>query len=144
MSVDVPLLSESDWREECAAVVRDVGQFVSFIRVSEKLEVSSGDALKVAAASLISFSQSSSSCVYLNITTLEDRLFTVELTARGFRVVASGSHDLIGKRESEVGSTVTYETPYSLLQSISQKFSGEFGRSLQLRLEALAPRSPQS
>ena len=69
--------------------------------------------------------QSSACRIYLNVTTIESKDFTVALTGEGFRVVAEGKHDSVDEqnhlRASTSESTV-FETPYSLLGSISPGF----------------------
>jgi hypothetical protein len=68
------------------------------------------------------FIQSSASNIYLNLTTNEEKCFTIELTCQGFRV-ASESHDNIG--EGVEDSDDIFETPYALLNTISPGFGEE-------------------
>ena len=69
--------------------------------------------------------QSSASRIYLNVTTIESKDFTVALTGEGFRVVAEGKHDSVDEENHLSASTsesTVFETPYSLLGSISPGF----------------------
>ena len=69
--------------------------------------------------------QSSASRIYLNVTTMESKDFTVALTGEGFRVVAEGKHDSVDEENHMRASTSegsAFETPYSLLGSISPGF----------------------
>ena len=69
--------------------------------------------------------QSSASRIYLNVTTIESKNFTVALTGEGFRVVAEGKHDSVDEENHLSASTsesTVFETPYSLLGSISPGF----------------------
>ena len=116
---------------ECSVLVRTSGIF----RVKEKLPVK-----KIFFSSVtisISF-QSSSSNIYLNLTTLECRKYTIELTARGFQVVSDSDHDTtnleeVERAEEEEGEF--FETPYSLLNKISPGFSNAFGQDLFKKLK---------
>ena len=69
--------------------------------------------------------QSSACRIYLNVTTIESKDFTVALTGEGFRVVAEGKHDNVDEENHLRASTSessVFETPYSLLGSISPGF----------------------
>ncbi|XP_047132509.1 GSK3B-interacting protein-like [Hydra vulgaris] len=77
---------------------------------------------------------SSDNCVFLNIETKENALFTVRLSPQGFQVV---SHAL---DKDENGSTTyprVYETVYSLLENISESYVTVFGNALSVKLNAL-------
>ena len=87
--------------------------------------------------------QSDNSCIYLNITTVEDLKLTVQLSVQGFRVVSSNEHDQIIETEDDVedddNDEVTfYETPYSLLDSISPGYREAFGNNLASQLRKLS------
>lgn len=113
------LLDEDGWKSEAEAIIRDVGEFVKVIHVSDALE-------------------SSASRIYLNVTTIESKDFTVALTGEGFRVVAEGKHDSVDEENHLSASTsesTVFETPYSLLGSISPGFRDAFGRRLSFKLE---------
>ena len=70
------------------------------------------------------------------MTTLEDQDLTIELSAEGFRIVSSNSHNEIGPKDPGVESPV-FETPYSLLDSVSPGYILEFGRALTAKLNSL-------
>ena len=85
--------------------------------------------------------QSDNSCIYLNITTVEDLKLTVQLSVQGFRVVSSNEHDFIETKDdaTEDDDEVTfYETPYSLLDSISPGYREAFGNNLASQLRKLS------
>ena len=69
--------------------------------------------------------QSSASRIYLNVTTMESKEFTIALTGEGFRVVAEGKHnsaDEENQLRAPTSEGSVFETPYSLLGSISPGF----------------------
>jgi len=118
---EIFLAESKGWKEEAEAVIHDVKDQVKDIKISEKL-------------------QSTNSCIYLNITTVEDLKFTVELSPQGFVVVAKDVHDTISKTISETPSEdLTYfETPYSLLDSVSPGYREAFGKSLASQLRKIS------
>lgn len=104
--------SSENWKQEAEAVINDVKSHVNNIQISQRL-------------------QSSNSNIYLNLTTIEDKRFCVELSSEGFRIVG---YDF---DEDTIDSDVFYETPYSLLNAISEKFKESFANSLQNQLNSL-------
>ena len=118
------LLDEDGWRSEAEAIIRDVGEFVKVIHVSDALEVRKRTTYCIGSYEVILL-QSSASRIYLNVTTIESKDFTVALTGEGFRVVAEGKHDSVDEENHLSASTsesTVFETPYSLLGSISPGF----------------------
>ena len=81
--------------------------------------------------------QSDNSCIYLNITTVEDLKLTVQLSVQGFCVV-SNEHDKIEPPKNEEDEITYYETPYSLLDSISPGYREAFGNKLASQLRKLS------
>ena len=63
------LLNEDGWKEEAMGVIKEIKDYVKQLTISE----------------LVS---SSSSAIYLNLTTLEGDKYTVRLSERGFSIVA--------------------------------------------------------
>ena len=80
--------------------------------------------------------QSSSSHIYLNVTTLEDLDLTIELSSEGFRIVSSNGHNETGSKDLSTELPV-FETPYSLLDSVSPAYIREFGKALTEKLNLL-------
>ena len=75
----------------------------------------------------------------MNITTVEDLKLTVQLSVQGFRVVSSNEHDQIIETEDDDNDEVTfYETPYSLLDSVSPGYREAFGNKLASQLRKLS------
>lgn len=111
---ETPFDSEG-WQTEARSVIQDVQGHVQSIATSDNL-------------------RSTNTRIYLNLTTREGDRFTVELSGHGFRVVGSNHDDL--SRDLEEGPTF-FETPYSLLGSISPAFSTSFGAKLCERLQQL-------
>lgn len=107
------LLTEDKWRAEVNSVINDIKDHVHSVTVSHELN-------------------SSESRIYLNITTLEERRCCVELSALGFLLVGS-DHNLVDVMQSQ-----HFETPYSLLGSISPMFYQSFGAQLMEKLTALS------
>jgi len=105
-------LNEDGWKEEAIAVIKDVEKYVELILISDQLD---------------------SSChqVHLNLTTKEKQRFTVELSAQGFRVVG-----LEHNTTSDPSDSI-FETPYSLLDSLSPTYRESFGEDLTKQLMKL-------
>lgn len=84
------------------------------------------------------FIQSDAKSIYLNITTKEDKKLTVELSSCGFCIRADGKHNTIEKVSTEIyEDTVYFETPYSLLSSVSEGYDKSFGEALTNKLQDL-------
>lgn len=101
-----------NWMEEAKSVIKDIEEHVSNIQISEDLE-------------------STDQKIYLNLTTLENNKYCIELSSSGFRVVGKNFNDKHLEDENY------YETPYSLLSSISPQFHHSFGNLLSEKLNAL-------
>ncbi|KZC09929.1 PREDICTED: GSK3-beta interaction protein isoform X1 [Dufourea novaeangliae] len=107
------VLDEEQWKLEAQAVINDVKQHVTDIKLSEKL-------------------QSTNQFIYLNLTTLEELNFCIELSAAGFTIVGN-QHDDTSNAGNE-----HFETPYSLLDSVSPQYRSSFGSSLFAKLKKLS------
>lgn len=102
-----------NWKLEGEAVINDIKNHVRDAAISKILECNIHR-------------------IYLNVTTLEGKRYCVELSANGFRIVGT-NHDTIN------AATDTYfETPYSLLNTISPEFHSSFGNALLSKLNALS------
>ena len=66
--------TQTTWRDEAAAVIKDVRDHLKGADISHALE-------------------STESQIYLNITTLEEKRVTVKLSCQGFAVVCPSSHE---------------------------------------------------
>lgn len=95
------VLDEQGWREEAQGVINDVKDQVKLIEVSKSL-------------------QSSNSCIYLNVETLEGEKYTFELTVHGFKFCGK-EFDSKSWENSQY-----FETPYALLNSVSPRFKDAF------------------
>lgn len=115
---EIFLAESKGWKEEAEAVIHDVKDQVKDIKISEKL-------------------QSTNSCIYLNLTTVEDLKFTVELSPQGFVVVAKDLHDTV-QVETPSENLTYFETPYSLLDSVSPGYREAFGKSLASQLRKIS------
>ncbi|XP_065162319.1 GSK3-beta interaction protein [Atheta coriaria] len=102
-----------NWRAEADAVIRDIDQHVKTAKVSMSLA-------------------SSASRIFLNVTTMENQAYCVELSGKGFRVVGK-SYDSQDAPEDKY-----FETPYSLLSAISPLYNDSFGQELMKKLSKLA------
>lgn len=93
--------------------------------------------------SLLHSFQSSDNRIYLNITTIESKKITVELSCRGFAVVSETSHDTIDIviNDDEEDNLTYFETPYSLLDSISPGYRQAFGTNLANQLRKISQES---
>ncbi|XP_028982344.1 GSK3-beta interaction protein [Diachasma alloeum] len=107
------VLDADQWRVEAEAIINDIRSHVKDIRISEALT-------------------STNSSIYLNVTTLENLKFCIEVSPEGFKITGN-EHNALANTESEV-----YETPYSLLDSISPMYRESFGNSLMAKLNKLS------
>lgn len=101
-----------NWKQEAEAIINDVKSHLKVIEISEKLECTDTN-------------------IYLNLTTIEEDHFCIQVSSQGFRVVGNDFD------ENNIDSTEFYETPYSLLNQISEKFRESFANSLQNQLNKL-------
>ena len=74
----------------------------------------------------------------MNITTVEDLKLTVQLSSQGFCVVSSNEHDKVDVKNDGEDEMTFYETPYSLLDSISPGYREAFGNKLASQLRKLS------
>lgn len=107
------VLDAEQWRLEAQAVIDDVKNHVRSFTVSEKL-------------------QSTNQSIYLNLTTLEDLKFCVELSGNGFSITGKQHDDTSGKGDEY------FETPYSLLNFVSPQYRHSFANSLLEKLNQLS------
>ncbi|KAF3425010.1 hypothetical protein E2986_00944 [Frieseomelitta varia] len=105
--------NKEQWILEAQAIIDDVKQHVTDIKVSNKL-------------------RNSNQSFHLNLTTLEGSRFCIEVSTAGFTVVGNEHDDMTSKGENE-----RFETPYSLLNFVSSQYKDSFGSSLVHRLEQL-------
>lgn len=105
---------KSDWRTEAAGVIHDIKVHVKNIHISEQMV-------------------SDETQIYLNLVTLEDARFCIRLDNTGFKVAGKD----FDNQELEMMEQDTFETPYSLLSSISKKFTESFGNRLISELNKL-------
>ncbi|KAJ2945850.1 hypothetical protein O0L34_g4756 [Tuta absoluta] len=109
------VLDETTWPAEAEAAINDIKKHVKGAKVSESVS-------------------SSNQRIYINLTTLEGAPYCVEMSASGFRIVGK-RHDDTSLSEKD---GTTFETPYALLNVISQKYKESFGGELMSKLMELA------
>eukprot|EP00095_Tigriopus_kingsejongensis_P011302 maker-scaffold14_size734282-snap-gene-4.9 protein:Tk11302 transcript:maker-scaffold14_size734282-snap-gene-4.9-mRNA-1 annotation:"hypothetical protein TcasGA2_TC001128" len=102
------------WPAEAQSVIADIQDHVQLIAISSVLK-------------------STNTEIFLNLTTREQSKSTVHLSAEGFRVVgrAHNSHDPASEEP-------VFETPYSLLSSLSPGFNQSFANQLAQKLAVIA------
>lgn len=110
------VLDSEQWKKEATAIINDVKCHVQEMFISSKLE-------------------SDSSCIYLNLKTLEGSTFCIQVSPSGFSVV-SNNYDRVDTQENE-----KFETPYSLLDSLSLSYRNSFGNKLSKALNELVNRN---
>lgn len=98
------------WREEAAAVIQDIRDYVNHVSISGDLPCNG-------------------SGVYFNIETKEGNKMTTELSAAGFRICGQ-SFD--SRRDVD---TMAYETIQSLLDSVSPEYRCSFASALARKLK---------
>jgi len=117
--------SKTSWTEEAQAVIQDVKSHVKTIQLSDKLNQNN----------------TNNGQIYFNITTLEGQNLTVKLNSQGFATVSLGSHDDVIEIEDSAATEETeqnyFETPYSLLDSISPAYRQSFTQDLFQKLNNL-------
>lgn len=97
------------WTAEARAVIEDVKYGVKDIEISELIPVTSQQ-------------------IHLNLTTLEEEKYCIELSSRGFLVCGTG-HNVTDKP-----STNYHETLYSFLNIVSPMYRDWFGNELVAKL----------
>lgn len=98
---------------EAEAIIKEISFAVSEIQLSEKLE-------------------QSVNCVYMNLTTKEQKSHCVQLSGQGFRIVGMKFDEVNQEEYSEF-----FETIYALLDTISPQYRESFGDALASKLSAL-------
>lgn len=116
--ITIKACEESPWIEEVIAIIADISSCVSKASLSDKL--TSRDV--------------KASCAYFNIETLEPRRICVRVSSEGFSVVGNKFDD----KSLEDDKVPIYETPYSLLQSMSPSYVQKFSAELYERLKDLS------
>lgn len=106
------LLNSQNWKFEAEAVINDIKEHVIYIKISEVI-------------------QSSDAFIYLNVKTIEDEIFCIQLSAQGFKVVGNTADQI------NVDFDKYFETPYALLNEISPKFEESFANALFNKLNNL-------
>ncbi|KAJ8968441.1 hypothetical protein NQ314_002300 [Rhamnusium bicolor] len=101
-----------NWKFEAEAVINDIKYHVTDLKISEKIN-------------------SNNQFICLNITTLENKNFCIQLSAQGFRIVGHNFD------KNDIDIEEYFETPYSLLNSISPKFKESFANALLRKLNDL-------
>ena len=116
LSLDNKMANETlNFIEESNLIIKDISFSVSAISLSQTLP-------------------QSPHLVYFNIVTKESKSFTVRLSTEGFKVV---SHRLDSDEACSGEFPKTYETVYSLLETISASYVSSFGNALMMKLSGL-------
>ncbi|EFO14021.1 hypothetical protein LOAG_14504 [Loa loa] len=111
-------LGDSMLEKEAVAAIREVGFAVRMISLPEALP-------------------RTADLIFMNLITLEDRTYCIELTQRGWRV-ASDRHDSMNGDYRQLDLHTRYfETIYQLLNVISPEFRNQFATKLSNKLIAL-------
>ena len=114
------VLDEKTWPEEAEGAISDIRKHVKSASISPNLA-------------------SNNQRIYINLTTLENAEYCIEMSANGFRVVGRKYDDTtLSSIEN-----MNYETPYALLNNISQKYRESFGGELMNKLLDLAARNSE-
>ncbi|XP_026332953.1 GSK3-beta interaction protein [Hyposmocoma kahamanoa] len=112
------ILDEITWPQEAEAAINDIRKHVSNASVSPILT-------------------NTNQRIYINLTTLENSNYCIEMSALGFRIVGRTYDDnSLAQMDNDI-----YETPYALLNNISQKYKESFGGELMSKLMDLAKSS---
>ncbi|CAK1595756.1 unnamed protein product [Parnassius mnemosyne] len=106
------VLDKETWPLEAEAALNDVRKHVREAIVAPEMK-------------------STNQKIYLKITTYEDEVYIVEMSASGFNVVSSSSAN------RNKASDRKYETLYALLDNISHRYRESFGEELSSKLSDL-------
>ncbi|OTF76766.1 DUF727 domain containing protein [Euroglyphus maynei] len=126
---------EEGWRSEALAVIDDIQPFVEFISISSALPCDNNG-------------------IYINLETKESIRLTIELSSVGFRICGRSFDTIDDSNEidhieitshssledeppSRISMNSYYETPYSLLDTISPSYRNAFSDELSQRLMKL-------
>lgn len=109
---------DQSWPEEAHSTINDIKKHVKKAFVSQQLP-------------------GTYQRIFINLTTLEDKDYCVEMTASGFRITGQ-RHD-----DKSLHNSTIYETPYALLNQISEKYRKSFGGELMRKLMDLAKNSEE-
>lgn len=108
---DEKVLDKNQWKIEATAVINDIKNHVRQISMSSL--------------------EGTDEFIYLNLTTLEGQDYCIQMSKMGFSI-ADICHDSLNMEASTY-----FETPYSLLDSISPKYRESFAHKLIDSLAAL-------
>uniref|UniRef100_A0A1I8EED7 DUF727 domain-containing protein n=1 Tax=Wuchereria bancrofti TaxID=6293 RepID=A0A1I8EED7_WUCBA len=112
-------LGDSILEKEALAAIREIGFAVRMISLPESLP-------------------RTADLIFINLITLEDRMYCIELTQRGWRI-ASDRHDSMNGDYRQLDLHTRYfETIYQLLNVISPEFRNQFANKLSNKLTALS------
>ncbi|CAG9093270.1 hypothetical protein JYU34_013058 [Plutella xylostella] len=109
------VLNEETWPQEAEAAINDIRKHVKKASISAALP-------------------NTNQHIYINLTTLENTDYCIQMSASGFKVVGK-NHDDTSQSSAE---HTNYETPYALLNNISQGYRESFGGELMNKLLDLA------
>lgn len=112
------VLDKQTWPQEAEAAISDIRKHVKWANISSQL-------------------QNNNQRVYINLTTLENQNYCVEMSGSGFKVVGKKFDDTAMSNNNGVN----YETPYALLNNISQKYRESFGGELMNKLMDLVAKN---
>lgn len=107
------------WEEEANAVINDIQGHVKEVVISRSLPSTSLE-------------------IYINVQTLEESKYCIRASTMGFQIVGNSydNREIYEARHSE-DYPYCFETPYSLLASISKEYNVSFATELSSKLENL-------
>jgi hypothetical protein len=119
MDQEEKVLDKQQWKLEAEGVIQDISSGLKTATVSSILPISDCS-------------------IYINIETLEGDTFCIELSTMGFTVV--------GKEfdTKDISERKYYETPYSILDSLSPLYRANFYQRLSDKLEDVQRDEEQS
>lgn len=122
-----PSQNQNFWISEALAVTSDISKCVISAALSDNL--TSKEPL--------------ATCAYINLETLESRKICIKLTTAGFTIVGNDFDDKSSDDpdQSQEEQPIIYESPESLLQSISPSYNSRFASQLYQKLAELAKKS---
>ncbi len=114
-----------NWRTEAVEVAKDIYSCVTSVGLSEELTA-----------------RTPATAAYLNVRTLENKPLTVRVNSSGYTIVGNFPND-DSLEKSNSPNLISYETPYSLLHSISPLYSESFAAQLHQKLSRLVDKGKQ-
>jgi hypothetical protein len=120
------ILDAEQWRLEAQTIIDDIRYHVHDIKICDE-----------------SILTSNNHSIFMNLTTLEQFKFCIQLSPLGFCIISHEHNHTIKISDVEDSNYEYFETIYSLLDSVSPQYRNSFGKSLMDKLKLLSESQTQ-